>query len=77
MATKNGGGQAFPNSRGESGCAPGMSLRAWLAGQALQGLASQHLSFGINQTSCSPWSWVAEQSVKAADALIAELEKQP
>jgi hypothetical protein len=44
---------------------PGMSLRDWLAGMALQGLSTHGASL---QT-------VATQSVKLADLVLAELKK--
>lgn len=47
----------------------GMSLRAWLAGQAMNGLlaADEKFEFSYEET--------AEWAVKQADALLAELEK--
>jgi hypothetical protein len=54
---------------------PGMSLRAYLAGQALQGiLAGPHLTSSdpLRGSSASP---PAEAAVRYADELIAELNK--
>jgi hypothetical protein len=59
---------------GNQDCAPfqkGMSLRAWLAGQALQGACASMVDDA---------TWPAEAMaifcVKRADALLAELEKE-
>jgi len=46
----------------------GMSLRAWLAGQAMNGLLAADL--GVEMTAA-----IAKQAVAQADALLAELEK--
>lgn len=62
---------AFPRTARRDGefAADGMSVREWLAGQALAGIAAreghdQHQAKGI-----------AEAAVAYADALLAELEK--
>lgn len=72
MSTKNDGGSAFPIH--ELGLDEGMSLRAWLAGQALAGWAA-----GRNETTAmnSNHEQVAKACVKYADALIAELQGNP
>jgi hypothetical protein len=71
---KDGGGPAFPEVRIRSGDnynAPtkiyysGMSLRDWLAGQALAGMAT-HLM---------PNEQVAANAVEIADLVLAELKK--
>lgn len=74
METKviNDGGPAFPLS-GDGPNVPyfnqGMSLRAYFAGQAMQGmLANPDKDYGI--------SALAEESVEHADALIAALAKR-
>ncbi len=53
----------------------GMSLRAWLAGQALSGFDILGLNFWTIKTPEYTMPWVAEQCVAAADAIIAELAK--
>jgi hypothetical protein len=62
---------AFPNGTGT----PGMSMRAYLATQALQGiLAGPHLSSRDSLMANSGSSHV-EAAVQYADELIAELNK--
>lgn len=70
--TINDGGPAFPVETTATPYAPGMSLRAYFAGQALAGFCSTHDESGV-------WSWrsadAAKEAVRCADALIAELAK--
>lgn len=66
------GGPAFPHE--------GMSLRAWLAGQAMCGWAAgrNHPMSGedlVSQCDASRPEHVAAGCVRYADAIIAELEK--
>jgi hypothetical protein len=49
---------------------PGMSLRAWLAGQALAGLINRYDEHPNNLAQC------AELACNAADAVIAELNRR-
>ena len=92
MTKPNDGGPAFPRTRDtefgdgvmDNG-STGMSLRAWLAGQALPAVITKGPSFSLKQleayseaqkqalmnTMHSVW---AETACLAADALIAELE---
>lgn len=69
MTAKNDGGPAFPVCETEwNRFSKGMSLRAWLAGQALAGLlALEDMAEDYNQ--------LAWRAVSIADALIAELKK--
>lgn len=73
--TINDGGPAFPlpdfahpSGQVESGTR-GMSLRAYLAGQALAGLLANQYAYNGNHED------VAEQAVNYADAVIARLER--
>jgi hypothetical protein len=73
--TINDGGPAFPvpdvyhpNGQIEYG-SPGMSLRAYFAGQALSGILANTTAVDLSEGS------VAKASVTLADALIAELNK--
>jgi hypothetical protein len=79
--TINDGGPAFPvpdvyhpNGQIEYG-SPGMSLRAYFAGQALQGWLASYSPELQHPAADDCERWVAELSVKMADALIAELNK--
>lgn len=83
MSETNDGGRAFPAHvqylhAGGTGDEyfPGMSLRAWLSGQALDG----YLSGRNNIKAENPSNFVAERVAKDccryADALIAELERR-
>lgn len=45
------------------------------AKSVMSAMASRGLDFGSNTIRTDPWPWVAQQSVKAADTLIAELMK--
>ena len=58
------GGVKVPTSRS------GMSLRAYFAGQAMQGMISHHGDPHIREE-------MAVRAVASADALIAELRKEP
>lgn len=49
---------------------PGMSLRAWLAGQALAGLMNRYDEHPNNLAQC------AELACSAADAVIAQLNRR-
>ena len=72
MITKpNDGGPAFPQGYldGPEVDPSGMSLRAWFAGMAMQGLIT-------NPDTVSEVEIVAKFSIQYADALIAELEKE-
>ena len=80
----NDGGSAFPRPEarlpenplplffGGNEGAPGMSLRAWLAGQALTGLAVDQLG----NTKAGWQGEVAWAACSLADAMIAELAKE-
>jgi hypothetical protein len=78
----NDGGQAFPRSYAymnpEAGTAelksiPGMSLRAWFAGMAMQGMLASRATISVQYKLDKEWT--ASEAVAYADALIAELEK--
>lgn len=73
MTTVNNGGPAFP-LLGDGPNAPcfneGMTLRDWFAGQALAGIRANPEAGGDHKI-------YAEDAVKFADALIAELAKEP
>jgi len=81
MSKPNDGGPAFPvnvsalvsKSYLESAGLTGMSLRAWLAGMALNGQLSVN-DHNLSDKDVS--KMFAQQSVCMADALIAELEKE-
>jgi hypothetical protein len=73
------GGNAFPSMLpGGNYCMPGMSLRAWYAGQAMQ----QLIAFGVNLTDgdlgkeATIKEIVASQAFAIADAMIMELNKE-
>ena len=64
--------RAFPEAQPKGyqdnrGDAPGMNLRQYYAGQAMQGLLAGGGRYQVND--------LAEQAVKAADALCEELAK--
>ncbi len=77
------GGPAFPRPLGEalgtiSDSYVGMSLRAWLAGMAMNGLLASNKEVmlqGKSQEANETTAAVA--AVACADALISELEKEP
>ena len=68
------GGPAFPAGRicidGVEQDANGMSLRAWLAGQALAGMCSNP------QFNTFHASLLAATALRCADAVLVELEKE-
>jgi len=72
MSKKNDGGPAFPTHYVCMPGAPdaGMSLRAWLAGQALVGL------IGPEDVSEAVVIMNSRLAVLYADAMLAELEKE-
>lgn len=79
----NDGGSAFPMASGpeprvneSTHFNEGMSLRDYFAAAAMQGLAGSGLDFGSVQNPCSPWLWVAQQCYLAADAMLAERERE-
>lgn len=79
MTTPHDGGPAFPVHTAlelHQGLS-GMSLRAWLAGMAMQGMLVN--GFMPNQATKnlgkSPYNY-ASAAVEMADALISELEKE-
>lgn len=56
----------------------GMTLRQYYAGLAMQGtLAGRKSRIGDQSKDAQKTEWFAERAVMLADALIAELEKQP
>jgi len=67
---KDDGGQAFP-AAASNGYTPGMSLRDWFAGQALNAVNPEDLYFGTVEKPHNPWPNVAENCYKAADAMLA------
>ena len=77
MTTIDDGGPAFPQEYTGNGAWKGMSLRAWLAGQALNGVMSDSgISFkGKNDVEIA--KSVAEYVLVLADAVIAALKVAP
>jgi hypothetical protein len=75
--TVNDGGEAFPWYLGEyAGAGRGMSLRAYFAGQAMQGILTAVTNAHLHYKGSTPSDQiVAQWAVEAADALIAELNK--
>lgn len=80
------GGAAFPLFFGEiEGYSKGMSLRAWLAGEALSGvtaLPDDSVYCTPNKLALDEWralrrKKLAEYCVGMADAVIAALKEQP
>ena len=70
MAKENNGGPAFPRPTSDVPGQPGMSLRDWLAGQAVIGL----VQFADSPTRLSP-SEMAEAAFKIADAMLKQRDK--
>ena len=66
MSKINDGGPAFPCVDAKGFVSEGMSLRDWLAGQALAGLCSGNLPFCPDQVSRTAYGY--------ADAMIAARE---
>ena len=55
----------------------GLTKRELFAAMAMQGLmASKELDYGTYAEPSDPLPWVMQESVRAADALIAELNKE-
>lgn len=72
------GGPAFPIQKyklpsGGFYRSPGMSLRDWLAGQALNAIVGNSGSVFPGQF--APWSRHAEEAYKLADAMLEERSK--
>lgn len=65
------GGYAFPSQ--PDAFEPGMSLRAWFAGQAMQGILTS--ARPDNTLWGRPWEAWAAAAIAGADALIAALAK--
>ena len=49
----------------------GLTKREYFAAKAMQGIVGNHLMIDTDN-----WQWLSENAVKAADALIKELNKQ-
>jgi len=68
----NDGGPAFPRTVAagykDESC-EGMSLRDYFAAKAMIGFVNDAY-FGTNAKPHDPWPWIAEQSYKAADAML-------
>lgn len=87
MSKPNDGGPAFPRATtiGANGQPwndeqPGMSLRAWMAGMAMQGLMSDSTTVMVigemnEQDPERTGQHIARRACELADFLIAELEK--
>ena len=68
------GGAAFPrNWSNNDGEITGMTLRDWLAGQAMSGLLATPIDSDDWDSECIPF--LASDSYKIADAMIAEKSK--
>ena len=65
---ENDGGAAFPYPYGPQG-APGMSLRDWFAGLAMQGFRANEDGFSTDDPVVAKWSY------EQADAMLAERAK--
>lgn len=78
MSKVDDGGSAFPDSRvdekGRMAFSPGMSLRDWLAGMAMQGYISspQTLRIVLNGEHLHPTEAIESASYILADLMIAE-----
>lgn len=72
MSKKEDGGSAFPYGGGSDGPYPGMTLRDWFAGQALNGLLA-----GLDHADCGP-SGYAHDAYTYADAMlkVREVERE-
>jgi hypothetical protein len=73
--TINDGGEAFPSNGYPHLHRPGMSLRAYFAGQALTGIIQAATNAHYTRNASSPDEVLAKWAVEIADALIAELNK--
>lgn len=73
--TKPDGGQAFPWLDADNPH-PGMGLRDWFAGMALQGMAaSEHWESNFDATKPEYLADVARAAYAAADSMIQQREK--
>lgn len=54
---------------------PGLTKREWFAGMALQGHISSMSHKDVNISKEPDWGMMAKSSIRAADALLKELEK--
>ena len=80
LASKLVGMSAYPISA--DACSDGMTYRQWLVGMALQGLLSNHAYTLVAQHESSNGGGDvgrihAKIAIQAADAVLAELERQP
>lgn len=82
MSKYNNGGRAFPTPRDEYNEGnTGMSIRAYFAGQAMQGMLSNpRLTGTYEDTACAvvvdaDFTAIQRLAVKHADALIEELNR--
>ena len=66
---------AFPGGRGID-FIPGMTLREWLAGMAMQGELANNACLGSGVSNDEDRARFAEWCFKMADAMIAESDKQ-
>jgi hypothetical protein len=51
---------------------PGMTLRDWFAGKALESIDHDTLDYGTSSNRRDPWPDVAAECYRAADAMLAE-----
>ncbi len=80
MSIASGGGPAFPGTRTDRQHAPGMSLRDWLAGLAMQaafaGPGAQVIADRDSRYDETNWAEVvAANAYEMADAMLAERTK--